>query len=207
MELIRISDQKLKIMLTPSDMTQYELNADSIGADNGQMHRAFRLLLEEVRRQIGVAFDDRRISVQFFPSREGGCEMFVSSMLPGGGEERKRLPVRAGSALAVAGGKGSGGFRREGAYRFDALQTLLCACHRLQGIGYIGESAAYRDEHNAYYLLLRTRAASPFTVPEERAFLTEYGRMENPAMLRLYFREHGVLLCAPDAVDRLGVLK
>lgn len=208
MELIKINDQKLKIMLTPSDMTQYELNADCIVGDSEQMHKSFRLLLEEVRRQIGFDFDDRRISVQFFPSREGGCEMFVSSILPSAsGEERKKLPARIGNALTVRGNKGSGSFQRDGAYRFDTMDVLLRACHRLRGIGYIGESAAYRDERNFYYLLFRTRSSSPFTVPEELGFLVEYGKIENAAMLRLYFREHGDLICAPDAVERLGVLK
>ena len=208
MELIKINDQKLKIMLTPSDMTQYELNADCIGGDSEQMHKSFRMLLEEVHRQIGFDFDDRRISGQFFPSREGGCEMFVSSILPSAsGEERKKLPVRVGNALTVRSSKGSGSFQRDGAYRFDTMDVLLRVCHRLRGIGYIGESAAYRDERNFYYLLFRTRSSSPFTVPEELDFLVEYGKIENAAMLRLYFREHGNLICAPDAVERLGALK
>lgn len=210
MELIKINDQKLKIMLTPSDMTQYDLNAERIGEDSEQMHRAFRLLLEEVRRKIGFDFDDRRISVQYFPSREGGCEMFISSILPraSGGEERKKLPAaHTGNALAVRNGRqSSGSFQRDGAYRFDTLGDLLRVCNRLQSIGYIGESAAYRDDRNCYYLLFRTLSSSPFTIPEELAFLVEYGKIENAAMLRLYFREHGSLICAPDAVEKLAEL-
>ncbi len=210
MELIKINDQKLKIMLTPSDMTQYDLSVEHIGENSEQMHRSFRLLLEEVRKQIGFDFDDRRISVQYFPSREGGCEMFVSSILPYcSGEERKKLPVaHTGSALTVRSGKQcTGSFQRDGAYRFHSLETLLQVCHRLQSIGYIGESTAYRDEQNDYFLLFRTQSASPFTVPEELCFLSEYGKIENAAMLRLYFREHGVLICSPDAVERLAALK
>ena len=209
MELIKINDQKLKIMLTPSDMMQYNLNADCIGKDSEQMHKSFRLLLEEIHRQTGFDFDDRKVSVQFFPSREGGCEMFVSSIFQGAaGEKRKELPAaRSGNALTVRASKGNGSFQRDGAYRFDTMDVLLRVCHRLRGIGYIGESAAYRDERNFYYLLFRTRSSSPFTVPEELGFLAEYGKTENAAMLRLYFREHGDLICAPDAVERLGVLK
>ena len=48
MELIRISDSKLKIMLTPVDMRQFELNTDNFYDDGEQMHRSFRLLLDEV---------------------------------------------------------------------------------------------------------------------------------------------------------------
>jgi negative regulator of genetic competence, sporulation and motility len=50
MELIRISDSKLKIMLTPMDMRQFELSTDNFYDDSEKMHRSFRLLLDEVRR-------------------------------------------------------------------------------------------------------------------------------------------------------------
>ena len=51
MELIRISEGKLKIMLTPTDMRQFELSTDNFYDDSEKMHRSFRLLLDEVRRQ------------------------------------------------------------------------------------------------------------------------------------------------------------
>ena len=206
MELIRITDRKIKIMLTPSDMTRYELNAEDMEEDCERAHLAFRHLLKDVQLQTDLEFDDKRIAVQFFPSREGGCEMFVSSMQPiCAGNEKKRdrsltLPIPQGKPM-------TSGFQHDGAYRFDTVDTLLRACHRMKSIGYIGESAAYRDDHHYYYLLLRTRCPSPFALPDELAFLSEYGKVENAAMLRLYFREHGRLICSPDAVERLAALK
>ena len=70
MELIRISNSKLKIMLTPMDMRQFELSTDNFYDDSEKMHHSFRLLLDEVKRQSGFDADDHRISVQYFPSRE-----------------------------------------------------------------------------------------------------------------------------------------
>ena len=111
MELIRINDRKLKIMLTPSDMSHFEMNAERLGEDTEQMRRSFRMLMKEVRRKIAFDLDDRRISVQFFPSREGGCEMFVSS-LPSGAEKKER-PANQKPALPVRAPERSfGGFRR-----------------------------------------------------------------------------------------------
>ena len=80
MELIRINARKLKIMLTPTDMCHFELDAESFGEDSTKMHRAFRLLFDEIKHQIDFDADDNRISVQYFPSREGGCEMFISRL-------------------------------------------------------------------------------------------------------------------------------
>ncbi len=205
MELIKINDQKLKIMLTPSDMTHYHLNSEHPEESGEEARQSFRLFLEDVRRRVDFDFDDRSLSIRYFPSREGGCEMFLCSHASTDGEQKNTahaLPV------AMHRGKSSvGGFSRDGAYRFDTLDELLRVCERLTGIGYIGESDAFRDERGFYYLLLQTISPSPFTLPEELAFLAEYGKTENAAMLRIYFREHGSLICRGNAVELLGALR
>lgn len=208
MELIRISDRKLKIMLTPTDMRHFELNTDTFGEDSAEMHRAFRLLLEEIKKQTGFEADDNHISVQYFPSREGGCEMFISHLpmtCDGGCAEKSALRPTE-KALQLHSKQKSGSFHRECGYRFDNLYPLLGVCRRLCEIGYIGSSSAYRDERDQYYLLLTVLAASPFMTPEEMNFIVEYGEIENVTMLKLYLREHGKLICADNAVHQLGTL-
>ena len=203
MELIRISDSKLKIMLTPTDMRQFELCADNFYDDSEKMHHSFRLLLDEVRRRSGFEADDHRISVQYFPSREGGCEMFISNLSP----ERESMTC----ALTPAQGiqpttRTRGSFCRSFAYRFEGLEELLSVCHRLLPLDYITASSAWRDDAGRYYLILNTFAASPFATPEELYFVVEYGRLENAAQLRLYLSEHGSVVCAEDAIGTLGTI-
>ncbi len=204
MELIRISEGKLKIMLTPSDMRHFELDMDGFGEDGLQMHRSFRLLLDEVKRQSGFEADDRRISVQYFPSREGGCEMFISNLAKEADSGRAQvLPIVCEPQRAL---KLQGSFCRELAYRFECLRDLLSACHRLLPIDYITASSAWRDENEQYYLILTAVSPMPFSIPEEMQFLAEYGRCENAAQLRLYLLEYGLPVCAENAVGTLGVI-
>ena len=203
MELIRISESKLKIMLTPMDMCQFELSNDNFYDDSEKMHRSFRRLFDEVKRQSGFEADDHRISVQYFPSREGGCEMFISNL---SGDREK-----ATCALTPAPGmhpttRTRGSFCRSFAYRFERLEELLSVCRRLLPMDYISASSAYRDDAGRYYLFLSTFAASPFATPEELYFVVEYGSLENASQLRLYLAEHGTIICAEDAVGTLGAI-
>lgn len=209
MELIRISDSKLKIMLTPTDMCHFELNTDLFAKDSEQTKIAFRHLMEEIKKQIGFDADDNRISVQYFPSREGGCEMFVTQLqarppITDGKDERAHSSQKA--LQLHQSQKSNGAFRRDCAYRFETLNDLLLVCKRLQQIGYIGDSSAFRDEKKQYYLLLTLLCSSPFSMPEEFNFVLEYGYWENAAMLKLYIREHGSLIASPDAVSELSSL-
>ncbi|MBQ9796731.1 MAG: adaptor protein MecA [Clostridia bacterium] len=207
MELIRISDRKMKIMLTPTDMHHFELNADSFGEDSIQMHRAFRLLLEEVKRRTGFEADDHRISVQYFPSREGGCEMFISNVSSNSAddEESGSCPLEKGKALQLRR-QSHNSFHRECAYRFFSLSDLLAVCCRLLKNGYIGSSSAHRDEKDCYYLILNVLSPSPFSIPEDLQFIVEYGSIENAAALKLYLLEHGSMICNENAVHQLGSL-
>ena len=203
MELIRISDSKLKIMLTPMDMRQFELSTDNFYDDSEKMHRSFRLLLDEVKRQSGFEADDHRISVQYFPSREGGCEMFISNL----SEERERGTCALTPAQEIKPvTRTRGSFCRSFAYRFEGLEELLSVCRRLLPMDYITASSAYRDDAGRYYLFINTFAASPFATPDELYFVVEYGSIENAAQLRLYLSEHGAVVCAEDAVGTLGVI-
>lgn len=209
MELIRISDSKLKIMLTPTDMCHFELNNDSLGDDTLKMRRAFRHLMDEVKRQSGFDADDRHISIQYFPSREGGCEMFVTNlptMPPVTNAKEEKSLTKPINALFPAAQKPSGSFRKDCAYRFDDLNHLLRVCKRLWEMGYIGDSSAFLDEKKQYYLILTILCASPFSVPEEFGFVLEYGYWENPSLLKLYIREHGSVIRSPDAVEALALL-
>ena len=200
MELIRISDRKLKIMLTPSDMRHFEMDADRLGEDNEQTRRSFRQLMREVRRKIAFDPDDKRVSVQYFPSRGGGCEMFVSCFPAGDG--RQRAPETA-AALPVSAQVFA--HRRETVYRMRGMNDLLLACRRLRATGFSGECAAYRDRSGGYLLSVTLVSPSPFQTPDEVAFLSEYGTVCNTARAKVYIREHATLI-SDRAVEQLAAL-
>ena len=209
METIRISDRKLKIMLTASDMSHFELNANTL--ETGiQSHRIFRHLLHELKDKVGFEADDGHISVQYFPSREGGCEMFISNLDEDGEHEEmgtaENKEMRKAALQIQRPCARSDCFRREFAYRFESLEDLLAVCRRLVQIGYICESSAWRDSEKRYFLLMTALTASPFSIPDEIGFIVEYGKIENAAAIRLYVREYGQTICEKEALMRLAKL-
>lgn len=203
MELIRISDRKLKIMLTPMDMCHFELNPDRFGEDSAQMHRSFRLLLSEVRKQTDFKADDNHLSVQYFPSRGGGCEMFICNLTDS--DESPTSPPTASTELRPYQ-KSRGGFRRECAFRIERLDHLLAVCRRLSAHTLVCESSVFRDEGGDYFLFLTILAPSPYTTPEELGFVAEYGTQENASVLRIYIREHASVICQEGAIFTMSTL-
>ena len=205
MELIRISDRKLKIMLTPMDMCHFELNPERFGEDSAQMHRSFRLLLSEVRKQTDFKADDNHLSVQYFPSRGGGCEMFICNLQDNDEAPPCFQPSPPTSTELRPYHKRSS-FKRECAYRIESLVDLLSLCKRLSMHASVCESSVFRDEGGDYFLFLSFLSPSPYTTPEELGFLTEYGTQESNSILRIYIREHATVICAEGAIAALSAL-
>ena len=80
MELILISNTKLKIMLDESDMIKYHIGNES-DCSKGSTRRAIRSILECARAEVGFNTDGEEIFVQLYTSKKGGCELFVTKCL------------------------------------------------------------------------------------------------------------------------------
>ncbi len=182
MELIVIGTGKLKIMLTDDEMKKYELDTDTIDYDTTSTRRAFWSILDDAKTRTGFDAASDRVFIQLYPSKKGGCEMYVTKLSEGGRVPRPRFGERKSRLCA---------------YAFPDLEALLGVCRRLLSRGWRGESRAYRDTVGRCYLFLTEPGAA-------QSFLPEYGTRENADRLRLYIGEHGHPLCESHAVELLG---
>ena len=88
MELIKISDTKLKITLTKDDMIRYELNCDTIDYDNTETRKAFWNILDHAKHVTGFDAASERVFIQLYPDKGGGC---AGSHKPHGHARRCRV--------------------------------------------------------------------------------------------------------------------
>lgn len=154
MELIVISENKLKVMLTADDMRHYNLDCDTMDSDSGPTRRAFRCILDDARAQTGFDAGKDKIFVQLYPGKSGGCEMFVTKL----GTKRKdgEIPTAPPPKRETA--------TKEYAYVFSALSHLLLASRRLRG-NFSGTARAFTDRTGREYFLV---------LSEDAPILTEY---------------------------------
>lgn len=80
MELIKINDCKLKVMLSEIDLKCYNLDCDKLDYDCSATKQAFREILKEAKKEIGFDTAEEKIFVQIYPGRCGGCEMYVTKL-------------------------------------------------------------------------------------------------------------------------------
>lgn len=200
MDLIKINENKLKIMLTPSDMQSYAISAEELDAENIETRAAFRTIMKEARSRTGFDSDGNRIYVQLYPSKEGGCELFVTKLGLSGQHDKKERH-------AIASSKSTPDQSNIAVFVFESLKDVIRVCQHLRTRFLHGESSVWRDELGRYYLRLRNRKGTyPCLNPVTFAFVHEYAEAKEANATLLYITEHASPICEKNAIERLSEL-
>lgn len=180
MELILISDRKLKIMLSQKDMAKYSLKTEDIDYDNTTTKRAFLSILDEAKQKTGFDASNDKLYIQIFPCRAGGCEIFITKLSDSADTECLSADLKKHDRII---------------YRFTDLKHLLKVCSILEEQAYSGESSAYRN--SCYYFLCLNKSHD---------FIDEYADMRINKNYIYHILEHFDRICAKDAVETLAPL-
>ena len=200
MELIVINENKLKITLSEGDMKQYSLDCNTIDYDNTETRKAFWNILDEVKHKTGFDAASQKIFVQLYPSKEGGCEMYVTKL---GGKHRSEDsdPDSELHRLHPL-------HRRRAAYSFGSSEELISVCRRLSEIGFSDKSSVWRTNvgEEKYFLILEEPEENAYLPLTECSFIFEYGKSENLKHTLLFLHEHADCICSGEAVETLSIL-
>lgn len=213
MELIVINETQIKLTLTPDEMERYPRHVGEGALFRAILHDAVRIGGEETDAlPPGFTDGSGKLFVEMYPSRRGGCELFVTrlplSCTASAPDEHSR-GWRADSGTSegslrhtslAAGFSGTGSPGRRAVYLFGELGLLLRCCAALTKTAdgeLISGSAAFAEpDRRKFYLVL----------PAENPTVAEYLGSLCPVGAVSYIQEHCVPICGPDAVQRLGEL-
>ena len=215
MELIMISSSKLKIMLSADDMTKYALGTD-IDYSDQKTRKAFRTILNEAREKTGFNAESEKIFIQLYPSKKGGCEVYITKIDDESEHAYETTTKPAESKPLCKSLERCSGIipaskrhtqkERKRAFSFSSLELLISVCRRLILVGWRGSSSAFCDENKIFYIILRDNAPPELTHMDKLSFIFEYGENENHNHIVKYLSEHGKCICKSNAVEKLGVL-
>ncbi len=180
MELILISNSKLKIMLSAEDMKEYNIECDGESA----LKRGFKPVLERAHNDCGFDIDSGRLLVQVFPSRGGGCEMFITRVAVTGGRDEKDYISPSVCILRTAG-------------------DMLALCRVLNSRGFGADSSAYAMKEGVYALILPEFDRDE-RLPLEASVIGEFAERRDCDNIEGYIREHAEVIFETDAVSRLA---
>ena len=171
MEIIRIGDKKMKLILNEGDMKKYGITETALSVSATARRRALGQLLEDVGRKTGVDVLHARTLLEAFPDGAGGYEIFVTV-----------------GPLSGADGV---------IYRFSAYGHLCEAAKRMEGDEC---RALYTMGGEEYFLALSLPGARGEERLSRYSFLDEYGERERGPLFPAYIREYATCLCSENVI-------
>lgn len=199
MELILINNSKLKIMLTSEDMTKYDLDCNSASYENTETRRAFWSILDEAKHRTGFDAASDRVLVQLYPSKSGGCEMYITKV---GLLCTENDNCDNQSFFIFPKDKPS--TSKNIAFIFKGIGLMIEACKLVIRSGHIEDSCAWIDENGLCYLL--TNFSKNTNHSYFMGIMSEFGINVDNTDTLAYIKEHGKQFCTHNAIETLAVL-
>ena len=202
MELILISESKLKIMLTADDMESNGISEELLTYGEKDVRKIFEGILEQAKQKTGFDSSTGRLVIQVYPSKDGGCEVYFIRKPEGEkytGAKEKTPVQRKKKEYCV--------------YLFDGISDAVAVCTLLKKCGYTNESALYTDKRKngerRYYLVLQEEIPANDRSRKRKSIAksdlaAEYGTRFGGKEAMLYIAEHTEPLLTSNAVEAVG---
>ena len=212
MEFILIGEDKIKVTLTEEDLEEFELSADELDYANTETKRMFWDVLSRAKAHTGFDTDGQKVLVQLYPSKDGGCEIFVTkigSIYKDDGYDSTASyahSILTESAQSKRKRKSSVTEKTHSAvYSFSSLEDMIRVCRELDRRGYKEESLAYISDAHIFYLVLCGTLEDIGVLGERYRFINEFGELENTKAAKQILGEHADPIAKQNAVSALAL--
>lgn len=175
MELILINERKLKVMLSNDDMIRYDLCGFEERIPGEDINTCFGEMLRDVRARIGFCADSERLCMQYYPCRDGGCELYITKIDNDDAKCGSSFSPKGNVAMKNAKSNATADNNIPGELRvtFERINDMINACRT------IADSTSEIPDASAF--VLQNASCEPQLIfpktPPERILmlLTEFG--------------------------------
>lgn len=203
MEALLISADKLKVILTASDVDKYSLDCKNMDYSNTETRRAFWSILDDVKQQTGFDAASQRVLVQVYQSKGGGCELYVTKI------NGKSSSGKSDDSISLRINRCSETDKPVKIFAFDDMNNLLAVCDRLEASkkneNAVRESRIYSEEYRdntRYYLVVGDNGGT-----DRYSFIEEYGKECTGSVFFGYLGEHCRCICDKYGIEIMARLR
>jgi len=194
LEFLLVGESKLKIIMTAEEMVRHKLSPDQ-DAGTASQRRAFWQVLELAKREVGFDPAGDKVLIQFYPTKPGGCEVFVT-----------KLGILSGTSARIVSKSDRVSMlsRRKSFYIFDTAEDIISAAKAIKRLSdEPPESDVYVSDKGKFYLALDEYAKGGELA--EFPCVLEYGRILAPDF-GVYVEEHCEKVAGHNGIDSFSRL-
>ena len=196
MEFLLIGQSKIKIVLSCEELKKYKLDRECGDLESPLSRRAFWRVLEAAREEVGFDPAGDKVLIQFYPTREGGSEIFITKL---------GLLSDSSAALVSRSDRVSMLSKRESIYVFEGIEELIGAVRAIKEgpLKVAPPSDIYLAPSGRYFLLVEEYGRGGER--DEFPSLSEFGSLVG-GDFHAYLKEHCTPLAEGDGIETFSSL-
>jgi len=209
MRIERISDTQMKFVLLPSDLEERDIKISELSPSSDKTQQLFKEIMQLVQDEEVVTAESTPFLIEAMRIGVDSLAIIVTRMNPEDLEKRYSL---------IPAAKERCRYKRDGfiekqdytgeeshvVFSFATMDLAALAAEAISGVFY-GQSQLYKLD-GAYFLWLLNETKDDHTTSDLESILYEFGQKHVASVLsRQYLSEHGEILIAEDAVDKLCI--
>ncbi|MBQ9071296.1 MAG: adaptor protein MecA [Clostridia bacterium] len=196
MDVLKINSTKIKIMMSPSDVKKFGLNTSDIDYNDKETRVKVWEILDFVKSNHDFDHGKDKLLVQFYPSKDGGAELFVTRLV-GLSKGKERWVSKAGNVTMLDS--------RQTVYNFKNFNDLIHIAKIINGRKSIKGSELFYDDYDGYYLEITEQGKTRLDSICDLAIIMEFAEA-TPKDKLPYITEHCKKLTDGSAVEQLAKL-
>ena len=215
----KINDTQIRCTLTSEDLADRQLKLSELAYGSEKAKDLFRDMMLQAQDQFGFEADNVPLMIEAIPITPDSIVLIITKV-----EDPEELDTRFSKFAAgtdeTAPSQTEGHSDTEAAendiaqtrpdltriFTFSSLDTVIRAALALNG-WYTGTNTLYKDRETTYVLILHQSGMNPEDFNRVCNMLSEYGTGKAcTAATEAYFKEHGEILIADQALQQLLLL-
>ena len=196
MDVLKISESMVKIMLSKSDVKRFKLDIQSVDYNDITTRNKVWEILDYVKKEHSFNHEGEKLLIQFYPSRDGGAELFVTKLEKLSKKNEKAISSSKDVTLFDT---------KRMIYFFNCFDDLIKASKVITRSKSIKNSELFYDGDGSYFLEITERGKTHNGTITDFAILLEYSQSV-PKELYPYICEHCSKLTRGNAIESLSRL-
>ncbi len=196
MKIEKISDNKLKIVLSKQDLIDKDIDIHTLNPNSMESQDLFFDILQEIEFYYGFDMGNSQVLLEGVSTSNGGMILTVTKTTPHAHDSIKPVPklkVKKKEATQSV---------KELIYKFDSFDNFVEFVYRLNRLSIKYQNSLYEYNHN-YYLVLSCTMENSETYKKLLFVLSDYASFTANPVIKNKLSEYGSLLIEKNAIQKI----
>ncbi|MDD4189216.1 MAG: adaptor protein MecA [Eubacteriales bacterium] len=203
MEIEKLSENVIKVTITPSDLEERDIDLDSLTYNSPEAKELFFDMIEQAEMELGFSVSESQVVIEPSTEEYDGFVITITRLDDKSDFDSLQKLIKSKSGKSKSKAALAGKILRASlVYYTESFDDMCLLCDKLSAV-FKGKSSLYGN-NGKYYLVLGKEKFSSVNVVALMGILEEYAlKTSSSVFYEGYLNEYGTLIIKDDAIPTI----